>query len=158
MGTFVGMRRLIVLLATLVLVTSCGSGDDDSDSEGGLALVEDSFVVDLLPVDDSGVSGTADFRAVERETQVTLNLVGTAGTDVQGTLPAHLHFGNCSSLQADVVYVLAPAGDGGESRTTLDLSLDELQTDEFALTVHAAGEDGEHVACGDLADSRAGTG
>jgi hypothetical protein len=151
------MHRLAIALTTLLLAASCGGDDDESDSGGGLALVEDAFVVDLDPVGGSRVSGTADFRAVEGETQVTFNLVGAAGTAVQATLPVHLHFGNCADPQQGVAYQLVPVGEGG-SRTTLDLTLDELQTDEFAITVHAAGPAGEHVACGDLSDARAGTG
>ncbi len=151
------MHRLAIALASLLLAASCGGDDDEPDSGGGLALVEDAFVVDLDPVGDSRVSGTADFRAVEGETQVTFNLVGAAGTAVQATLPVHLHFGNCGSLQQNVIYELAPVGEGS-SRTTLDLSLDELHTDEFAITVHAAGPAGAHVACGDLSEARGGTG
>ena len=151
------MRRLAIVLVTVLLAASCGGGDDGSDSGGGLAFVEDAFVVDLEPVGDSRVSGTADFNAVEGETQVTVNLAGPAGTAVQATLPVHLHFGTCSDLQQNVAYHLAPVDEHG-SRTTLELTLDELQTDELAVAVHAAGAGGEHVACGDLSDARAGTG
>ena len=139
-----------------LLLPSCGGGDG-ADGEGGLALVEESFVVDLEPVGDSRISGTADFRAVEGETQVTLNVSGAAGLALQATLPAHLHFGNCTDLQPSVAYTLAPVGESG-SRTTLDLTLAELQTDEIAISVHEPGPRGVHVACGDLSDARAGTG
>ena len=151
------MHRLAIALATLLLAVSCGGGDDEPDSGGGLALVEDAFVVDLEPVGDSRVSGTADFRAVEGETQVTVNLAGPAATAVQATVRVHLHFGNCGDLQQNVAYQLAPVDEHG-SRTTLELTLDELQTDELAVTVHAAGPGGQHIACGDLSEARAGTG
>jgi hypothetical protein len=151
------MHRLAIVLVSLLLSASCGGGDDEPESGGGLALVEDAFVVDLEPVGDSRVSGTADFRAVEGETQVTFNLVGPAGTAVQATLPVHLHRGTCADLQRGVAYQLAPVGEGG-SRTTLEPTLGELQTDAFAITVHAAGAAGEHVACGNLSEARAGTG
>ena len=148
----------IATMLVVLLASSCGGGDDgDDEPGGGLALVEDAFVVDLRPVGDSRISGVADFRAFEGETQVTLNLAGAAGISLQSTLPAHLHFGNCGDLQTGVAYPLAPVGESG-SRTTLDLTLAELQTDEFAITVHEPGPGGVHVACGDLSEARAGTG
>ena len=151
------MHRLAIALASLLLAASCGGGDDEADSGGGLALVEDSFVVDLEPLGDSRVSGTADFKAVEGETQVTVNLAGPAATAVQARVPVHLHFGNCADLQPTVAYQLAPVDEHG-SRTTLELTLGELQTNQVAVTVHAAEPGGEHIACGDLSQARAGTG
>jgi hypothetical protein len=144
-------------LAAPVVGLACGSGDDEASGSGGLAMIEESFVVDLEPVDNSRISGTADFRLVEGETQVTLNLTGAAGTALAGTLPAHIHSGTCGNLQPGVAYPLAPVGEHG-SRTTLELTLDELQTDELALTVHQPGTRGKHVACGNIGDARAGTG
>lgn len=154
------LRHLLAVglaLAAPLVGLACGSGGDETSGTGGLVMIEDSFVVDLEPAGESRISGTAEFRAADGETQVTLTLNDAAGTALQSTLPAHLHFGNCADLQQTVAYQLAPIGEAG-SRTTLELTLGELQTDELALTVHDPGAGAKHVACGNLADSRAGTG
>ena len=76
-----------------------------------------------------------------------MQLGGPAPADPQ---PAHIHPGTCEDLDATPKYPLKDLMDG-RSETTVEASLEDLQSEEFALNVHkSAAEIQTYVACGNL--------
>jgi len=86
---------------------------------------------------------------------------GTAQDRTDAPHPAHVHRGSCADLDpepeyplADVAPVSSQANPGSidVGTTTLDVSLDDLLAEPFAINVHASAENVEtYIACGDIA-------
>lgn len=104
-------------------------------------------VVTLSEQNSSGEYGTAALVEENGQLTVTLDLVGAPSGVTQ---PAHIHTGPCADI-GGVTYALEfPVG--GNSVTTLDVTLDQLATQmPLALNVHkSVSEAGVYVSCGDL--------
>jgi plastocyanin len=84
-------------------------------------------------------------------------------TEAAHAHPAHIHLGSCDQLDPNPTFMLtdiAPAqGDADNaaaipverSATTVDATLDELQSGGYAINVHQSVEDiGTYIACGNL--------
>jgi hypothetical protein len=104
------------------------------------------FSVPLDEVDESGVEGGASVRGVEGGVEIRIYI--TDG-DTDGVHPVHIHEGRCNDL-GDVAYPLEDIVDG-ESETTLDISLGDILTGEYAINAHLSEDEmGVNVMCGNL--------
>lgn len=97
----------------------------------------------------------------------TVALLGAFGTGVSAqdlvdaAHPAHIHRGSCADLDPNPEFPLAdvervsPEADLGSVEvgiTSIDVSLEELATEPFAINLHASTENVEtYIACGDIA-------
>lgn len=136
---------LAALASTLaVALVSCGGDDDEDDAAAG-----DSVTVELSPQSDSGQSGEAILTPVDGDaTQVVVELSG--GPD--NAQPAHIHTGTCDEL-GGVAHPLTDL-EGGSSETQVEVSLDELQSGQFAINAHqSADEIDVYTACGEIPSS-----
>lgn len=105
-----------------------------------------AVTVDLSELNDSGISGTATLRDVDGATEVTIAVTGAAGDH-----PAHIHAGTCDSLDPNPAFPLTPIEASGASVTTVEVSLDALLSESFAINVHKSPEEiGIYVACGEI--------
>ena len=128
---------LLVVGALSLVAAGCG-GDDEA---GGEAVVE------LSEQNGSGQSGTATLEpAGEGQTTVTLEFSNPPNVPQ----PVHIHEGTCAELNPQPEFPLANLEDG-TSETTVDISVEDLQSGEYAINAHASEEDVEtYVACGDI--------
>lgn len=103
--------------------------------------------IKLGTLSNSGESGTATLTAAGAQTKVVLNITGQpAGADQ----PTHIHEGNCTTLNPAPKYPLTDVKDG-KSETTVNASLSDLLSGEYAINVHKSASDlATYVACGDL--------
>lgn len=109
------------------------------------AILEETIILDEQ--NKSGVSGSAVLREENGKVNVTLSLTGSPKTTPQ---PAHIHVGACPDV-GDVKYPLTNVVDG-QSQTVLDVTLDQLNTEQpLAINVHKSTTQATvYVACGDL--------
>lgn len=106
----------------------------------------DELTIDLDELNDSGMTGTATLRADGDETVVTLALDGATGDH-----PAHIHSGTCNDLDPNPAFPLVDVDANGASETTVGISLEDLQSEPFAINLHkSADEIGVYVACGNI--------
>ena len=135
------MTTRILLLIVLVLGLAAGCGGDDGESAGG-----NSVTVDLAELNGSGESGTATLTAEDQQTRVVLELSNPA-SDSQ---PAHIHKGTCANLDPAPAFGL-PNVESGMSEATVDVTLDALESGEYAINVHKSNDEVDvYVACGDI--------
>lgn len=134
------MRNVALILAALSFLGGCGSGD--GGGEGGSGEV----TVDLAEQNGSGESGTVTLTADGEKTKVVIALENPPAVPQ----PAHIHKGSCEDLDPNPAYGLENVVDGNSS-SEVDVPLDELRDDDFAINVHKSGDKIEvYVACGDL--------
>lgn len=115
-----------------------------------------SVTVDLGPATGpeggGDQSGTATLTAVNGQTEVVVDIAPSPeGADVEQ--PAHIHSGNCDALPDSLGAVEYPLENvvDGSSTTTVDASLDSLQSGDFAINIHESGDAvGVYVACGNI--------
>lgn len=80
-------------------------------------------------------------------TQVVLTVTGQPAGVAQ---PVHIHKGTCANLDPKPAYPLSPLVDG-KSETTVDVSLQTLQSSQFAINGHKSAEEiSVYVFCGDI--------
>jgi hypothetical protein len=139
-----GIGMGLALLASLVL--------------GGSALAQETKSVELKPLNDSGVSGTATLTNVEGGVQVKLDMKGLPEAGVKhinhfhgGGTCADVQAGNMAPVTIPLKPVVAQEGGTGSATTTLeDVTLDELfggDQDRFIL-LHAKTKEGQGVPPG----------
>jgi hypothetical protein len=105
-----------------------------------------SVAVDLAELSLSGLSGEATLTETADGTQVSLMVEGASGGH-----PVHIHFGSCDTL-GEVAAALTDIDAMGMSETTVDLTLDELESGEYAINAHESLDNiANYVACGDIA-------
>ena len=133
---------LLALAAGLLALALAGCGGDDGGAGGGGGEV----TVELAEQNGSGQSGTATLApAGDGQTLVTLEL-SNPGSDPQ---PVHVHSGSCAEL-GEVAYPLTNL-EGGTSETTVDTTIEELQSGGFAINAHESEANIQnYVACGDI--------
>ena len=149
-------------LGVLVLVLAACSGSDPTATPAptatevptatpepsGDAMMDDSdsLVIDLGVLNDSGQSGTATLTAKGEQTEVVISVSAGAAGIAQ---PIHIHAGTCSTL-GGVVHALTNV-EGGNSTTTVDVSLASLKSGDFAINLHkSADEIAVYTACGNI--------
>ena len=136
----IGFAVLLVVGALSLVAAGCG-GDDDEGAGG------EAVEVELSEQNGSGQSGTATLEpAGEGQTTVTLELSNPP--DVPQ--PVHIHEGTCAELNPQPAFPLENLEDG-TSETTVDTSVEDLQSGEYAINAHASEADVEaYVACGGI--------
>lgn len=143
---FSGVRRARIAVA-LALALSVGlAGQEMAWSQSGTpesspaasptAVVTPApdaprLVLELDPLNDSGLSGTATLYESGDQTIVDLAVKNT-GNDQ----PAHIHAGQCGSLTAEPAYDLSSLHADGTSRTVIDTPLEGLLNGQFAIDIH----------------------
>jgi hypothetical protein len=137
------MTTRILLLTVLVLglAAGCGGDDDGDEATGG-----DTVTVELAEQNDSGESGTATLAAAGEQTRVVLDL----SNPTSDSQPAHIHRGTCANLDPAPAFPL-PNVEDGSSEATVDVTLDELTSGEYAVNVHQSNDEADvYVSCGDI--------
>jgi len=122
--------------------------DTGGNADGGEAAVAgDDVSIEMVELNDSGVSGSAVLSDDNGQTRVVLTLEGATGDH-----PAHIHEGTCDTLDPNPAYPLADVDADGASETTVDVELSTLTGDDsYAVNVHKSTEDiGTYVTCGDI--------
>jgi Cu/Zn superoxide dismutase len=136
------MTTRLLLLTALVVGLAFGCGGDDANE----AAAENAVTVDLAEQNGSGESGTATLTAEGDQTRVVLDLSNPAA-DSQ---PAHIHEGTCADLDPAPAFGL-PNVENGSAEATVDVSLDELTSGDFAVNVHKSNDEASvYVACGNI--------
>ena len=108
-------------------------------------MEEREVYVTLNELNGSGMSGEAELTETDEGTRVSLMAEGATGGH-----PVHIHFGSCDNL-GEVAAPLTDIDANGMSETTVDLTLDELTSEEYAINAHESTENlGNYVACGDM--------
>ena len=108
-------------------------------------MEEREVYVTLDELNDSGMSGEAELTETDDGTRVSLMVDGATGDH-----PVHIHFGTCDNL-GEVAAPLTDIDANGKSETTVDLTLDELTSGEYAINAHESAENiTNYVACGDI--------
>ena len=104
-------------------------------------------MVKLEPQNNSGQSGTATLSdAGGGKTKVTVNVTGQPA----GSQPMHIHKGTCASLDPKPAFPL-PALTGGKAEATVNVALDQLQKEKYAINGHkSAQEVSVYVFCGEV--------
>jgi hypothetical protein len=133
--TFGGYPMVIATLCAVTL-TACGSSGKPSVAEPSAS--DGTVRVDLEYRRDS--AGTALFEAINDRTQVTLSL-----REPLARGRAAIHAISCFE-KGERIFPLTPVV-AGRSRTQLDLSLDDVTSQDFAVVVYA-GDSDTSVACG----------
>lgn len=141
------MRKLSLLVTILALalavfaLAGCGSGDDDAASS-------DDVTVTLDEEAGSGQTGTATLTADGEQTTVSIQIDGDPVSESQ---PAHIHEGSCGDdLNPTPAFGLPNVTDG-TSEATVDVSLEELQDEDYAINLHMSDDDLEtYTSCGNI--------
>jgi hypothetical protein len=132
---------------TLVSVTT-PAGQGMEDRMAGMPHGEMGAVVQLTPLQDSGVAGEVTVTPQGNETQVMVRLTGgTPG----GNHPGHVHSGTCANI-GGVVQALQPIStDGtgtGTMTTTVGIPPMTLMNGQHVIVYH--GDGGRPVTCGEV--------
>lgn len=103
--------------------------------------------LELEELNDSGISGTVTlYDAGDDQTIVEFDVEGAGGDH-----PAHIHEGTCGNLEPEPYKSLENVDENGESMTVVDVSLDTLLADDYAIDIHLApNELGTLIACADI--------
>ncbi len=135
------MRRLFSPLTVLLALLALGL------TVVGTSAQSNTVTVTLQEQNNSGQQGTATLvDAGNGKTTVTINL--SNGSSVPQ--PAHIHKGTCANLDPKPAYPLTSVVNGA-SETTVDASLSELTSEQYAINVHkSAAEVTTYVACGNI--------
>lgn len=139
---------LLTLLSALTLVWSA-----TVTPAGAVQNAEGPVTIDLDEVQDSGVAGTATFTAQDGQTTVDMTLQGPG---VEGGHPTHIHTGTCSDFDPDPLIpletvVLEFVNQTGRSTTTIDASLESLQSGDYVVLVHLSPEAlTTYLVCGEI--------
>jgi hypothetical protein len=113
----------------------------------GSAIAQGTITVNLSPVNNSGISGTAQLIDKGTQTEVIVNITGEPAG---GSEPMHIHSGQCGPTLGKVVYPLKNV-ENGTSDTTVNATLASLENGNMAINVHqSAANIGTYVACGNI--------
>ena len=132
MGTNYGRTAV---LAVAILLAGCAA------TEG------ESTVLELMELNDSGVTGTVTLTPVGSDrTRVTID-AEPAGNP---SMPAHIHPGTCDELVPQPKYALENVLNGS-SVTEIAVPADELRADQVALNIHRSNAELDvYTACIEL--------
>lgn len=137
------MRKLAMLLGVVLAV-----------SMFGIAWAQDSVIVNLDAINNTGISGTAVFTPQGNQTLVVVTL---KGAPAGASEPIHIHTGQCGANLGGVKYPLKNV-ENGTSTTVIDAPFIPLWTGGFAINAHeSAANIKNYVACGNLPTMSAAT-
>lgn len=137
--------RLLIILLSAALLLACTDKDEPNAFSG------QQIVYDLNQGSEFPISGTATFRErISGELELVIALTGTDG-DIEH--PAHLHYGDISTPDAEVAVLLSPVnGNSGKSVTVFShldnetpFSFDDLLAFDGHIKVHQDGGPNKHV-------------
>lgn len=141
----INIINISVFSALLVLTLAFATFNVSDASEHG-SMKDDSRTIELESLNDSGISGIVKLQPEGDKTKVIVLLKDTPEGVSQ---PIHIHKGSCSELGAPK-YPLNPVKEG-KSKTTVDISLNELISGQFAINAHKSKQDIQtYVACGNI--------
>lgn len=107
----------------------------------------DSVTLELMPLNDSGVSGTVRLSALDGDSTLVVIEVDPAG---HLNMPGHVHPGTCADLVPQPKYALESVRNG-QSRTEVAASLEDLLAGGQAINLHLSNEQMDiYSACVDL--------
>lgn len=103
--------------------------------------------LDLEELNDSGISGTVTlYDAGDDRTIVEFDVEGAGGNH-----PAHIHEGTCGDLNPEPWQNLDNVDEEGQSMTVVDVGLDDLLADDYAIDMHLAPDElGTLIACANI--------
>lgn len=148
------MKKLTLLLLSIVTLVACNEDDDDMPE-----FVGDTEVFDLQAVSNSGVSGTATFIENEdNSVTVELELEGTTDGNMH---PAHIHFNSAAEGGNIAISLESVDGATGTSTTTFStqddgtsITYEEAIAFDGYINVHQSADDlGTLVAQGDIGEN-----
>ncbi len=103
--------------------------------------------IKLLPLNNSGESGTATLMDGEKGLIVKLHMTPAAEADQ----PAHIHKGTCEKLDPKPTYPLKTLSKGESETTVPDVTIAMLEKAPFAINVHkSTTELPVYVSCGNV--------
>jgi hypothetical protein len=138
MPRLVRIAGVLAIAVAALALAACG-GDDE---EAG----DDEVTVELAEIGGSGQTGTATLTA---EGDMT-NVVVSVDSPVSDSQPAHIHEGTCDDLDPEPAYGL-PNVTAGSSESTVDVSLDELASGDYAINLHMSNDDlTTYTSCGNV--------
>ncbi|SRR5258708_7031736 len=106
------------------------------------------MTINMISQGNSGESGVATLQEINGKVKITLSLKGFSDGVPQ---PAHIHLGNCTTLQNIIKFPLTTVING-QSITMLDASLDQLKTLEpIAIHIHkSVAQPSMYSSCGNI--------
>lgn len=119
---------------------------DTGMAAGAMAGMENR--VQMMALNNSGVTGETMFTEMGQQTQVMLRVMGAPANS---THPAHIHEGTCENQGPVVVPLESVTVDGsgiGSSTSTVDVSLATVMNGQHYVQAHDAG--GTPVVCGNI--------
>ena len=135
----IGLRLAAAALLIVALTSLVGAAP-------AAAQGDETIVIDMNELNDSGVSGTATLEPDGDVTVVSIDLQGASGDH-----PAHVHEGTCDDLDPNPAYPLTDVNADGVSETSIDVPLATLLESPHAVNVHRSTEDiGTYVSCGNI--------
>jgi ABC-type glycerol-3-phosphate transport system substrate-binding protein len=158
----------VLLLAGILSLAGCGSDEEQDEAREATTAVtdttgaaetldevldeaeealDDALTLELEEQNGSGVGGTVKLSPdTDGTVNVTIDLTGDDGT----AHPAHIHLGSCDDLDPTPKWPLEDVVEG-KSETTVDVSLSDLEAEEYAVNVHESAENSDtYIACADL--------
>lgn len=154
-------RSKLWLLAGLPLAfaAACGGGDDDLGMADTTMMGDPAMTpaaapamtenrVQMMALNNSGVTGEATFTEEGQQTQVELMV---RGAPANGTHAAHIHTGTCEAqggVVAPLDSVAVDAGGAGSSTSTVDVALMTVMNGQHYVQAHSAA--GDPVVCGNI--------
>ena len=138
MPRLVRIAGLLAIAIAALALAACGGDDDEAGS--------DEVTVELAEVGGSGQTGTATLTAEGEKTRVVISV----DSPVSDSQPAHIHEGTCDELNPEPEYGL-PNVTAGSSDSTVDVSLDELTSEAYAINLHMSNDDlTTYTSCGNI--------
>jgi hypothetical protein len=102
--------------------------------------------ISLVPLNDSGVTGTVSFTDMGGRTRVDVTVDPAGNPD----MPAHIHPGTCDDLIPQPKYPLENVRNG-TSTTVVPASINELFAGDLAVNIHRSNDDlRTYTACVDI--------
>jgi hypothetical protein len=160
-----GVLPIVSLVCAALAVAACGGSDTSADevqatvteavasvtgNAGSVAEdLSNGVDVALQEQNGSGQSGTATLTVNnDGSLHVSIQLSGGSAQPQ----PAHIHEGSCADLNPQPAFPLTNVVDGS-SETDVQVSLDDLALDSYAINVHKSEAEADtYVACGDITD------
>jgi LPXTG-motif cell wall-anchored protein len=110
------------------------------------AAQEQPTTLQLVPQNNSGISGTATFTPSGGGLTVDLKVTGAAA----GPEPAHIHPGTCAQLDPTPQFTLTSVANGS-STTTIQTTFQALAASPHAVHLHKSTDEVSiYVACADI--------
>jgi hypothetical protein len=142
------MRRTFGLGATIGMLALAGCGGDSGGGGGaaGGGLEGSEAAVEMKGVNESNEFGTGSlFGEEDGKTRVLLDTEGPFDREFQQ--PAAIYKGTCPKPTGEPAYELTILTDGF-SESTIDATLEELQSGGYIIVVHKSPTDDTVTQCG----------